>query len=437
MEENLHSHSTIKKLLKYSYFRTKLIKAFLDAGRVLGHPTVDYNAPEKMGFGKVQVTMSMGRRFSAAKAFLHTHKNRPNLHILPETRATKVLIDPQTNTAYGVEYVRNDVLERVTVRKEVILSAGPIASPQLLMLSGVGPKDHLNSVGINVIQDLPVGKILYDHICFPGLVFTVNETNISFLESKASRIPVVVQWLKNGDGPISSPGGVEGIGYIKTPISDDPELVPDIELISIGGSIVSDGGPGGSKAVRKGMRITENVFNSAFGAIDNTNTWSTFPMLLKPKSIGYLELKDSNPFSHPKMYGNYLTDPRDVATFVAAIRHVQELTMTEPFQKYGTKLHQANYPTCRGLQFNSDEYWECAVRTLTATLHHQVATTRMGPISDPSAVVDPELRVYGIKRLRVVDTGVIPVPISAHTNAPGIMIGEKAADMIKLSWNIF
>ncbi|XP_013167514.1 PREDICTED: glucose dehydrogenase [FAD, quinone]-like [Papilio xuthus] len=416
--------------------KTKLIKAFLDAGRILGHPTVDYNAPEKMGFGKVQVTMSMGRRFSSAKAFLHNHKKRPNLHILPETRATKVLIDPQTKTAYGVEYVRNNVLHRVTVRKEVILSAGPIASPQLLMLSGLGPRDHLNSVGINVIQDLPVGKRLYDHICFPGLIFTVNETNISFLESQASDIHAIVQWLKNGDSAISSPGGVEGIGYIKTPVSDDPELVPDIELISIGGSIVSDGGPGGSKAVRKGMRITDNIFNNAFGPIDQTNTWSAFPMLLKPKSFGSIELKDNNPFSHPKMYGNYLTDPRDVATFVAAIRHIQELTETEPFQKYGTKLYPAIYPTCSSLQFNSDEYWECAVRTLTATLHHQVATTRMGPQTDPLAVVDPELRVHGIKRLRVVDTGIIPEPISAHTNAPGIMIGEKAADMIKLTWSI-
>ncbi|XP_068623663.1 glucose dehydrogenase [FAD, quinone]-like [Battus philenor] len=416
--------------------KTRLISAFLEAGRILGHPTVDYNAPETLGFGKVQVTMQMGRRQSAAKVYLHSHKRRPNLHIIPFTTATKVLIDPETNTAYGVEYVRDNVLRTVTVRKEVILSAGPIASPQLLMLSGVGPKDHLNSVGIPVIKDLPVGKTLYDHICFPGLIFTLNETNVSFFETQSLKLSYLIDWIRNGDGYFTTPGGVEGIGYIKTSVSDDPELVPDIELISIGGSIVSDGGPDGSKAVRKGMRITDDVFNSAFGPIDYTNTWSTFPMLLKPKSFGYLELKDKNPFSHPLLYGNYLTDPRDVKTFIAAIRHVQKLVETEPFQRFGAKIHPAVYPACRNAQFNSDEYWECALRTLTATLHHQVATCRMGPEGDPLAVVDPELRVYGVKRLRVVDTGVIPTPTSAHTNAPGMMIGEKAADLIKDFWNI-
>ncbi|CAG5044449.1 unnamed protein product [Parnassius apollo] len=417
--------------------KTKLLDAFLEAGRILGHPTVDYNAPEVMGFGKVQVTISNGRRQSAAKVFLHSQKNRPNLYILPEAKATKILIDPVTKTAYGVEYVHKNVLRTATVRKEVILSAGPIASPQLLMLSGVGPKEHMTSVGINVIKDLPVGRTLYDHICFPGIIFTINETNVSLMESKALNIPDVTEWLRNGDNDISSPGGVEGIGYIKTHVSNDLELVPDIELISIGGSIVSDGGPSGSKAVRRGMRIRDEIFNGAFGSIDNTDTWSAFPMLLQPKSVGYLELKDKNPFSHPRLYGNYLTDPRDVATFVAAIRHIQALANTEPFQRLGAKIYPAKYPACHSLKFDSDEYWECALRTLTATLHHQIATCRMGPESDPLAVVDPELRVHGVKRLRVVDTGIIPMPISAHTNAPGMMIGEKAADMIKNFWNIY
>ncbi|XP_049879233.1 glucose dehydrogenase [FAD, quinone]-like [Pectinophora gossypiella] len=416
--------------------KTKLIGAFLEAGKTLGHPTVDYNAPNGFGFGKVQVTMSKGHRQSAAKVFLHSHKKRKNLHILPEASATKILIDQQTNAAYGVEYVRNRVKYTARARKEVILSAGPIASPQLLMLSGIGPKAHLYSLGIPVLKDLPVGRTLYDHICFPGLIFKVNQTGISFTEERAVTLTTIADWLRDGDSLVSSPGGVEGIGYIKTPVSDDPELVPDIELISIGGSIVSDGGPKGSKAVRKGMRISETVFNEAYGDIDNTDTWSAFPMLLHPKSVGYLELKDNNPFSYPRMYGNYLTDPRDMATFIAAIRHIQALAATAPFQKYGLQVHPARFPSCRGVVFDSDEYWECAVRTLTATLHHQIATCRMGPVGDPLAVVDPELRVHGVYRLRVVDSSVIPRTVSAHTNAPAIMIGEKAADMIKYAWGL-
>ncbi|XP_022112543.2 glucose dehydrogenase [FAD, quinone] [Pieris rapae] len=423
--------------VEFISYKTKLREAFLDAGVVLGHPTVDYNAPDKFGFGSVQATISRGHRQSAAKVFLHTHKNRRNLHILPETRATKILINQETKTAYGIEYVRNNALHTVRARKEVILSAGPIASPQLLMLSGMGPRDHLTSLGIPVIENLPVGKVLYDHISFPALIFTLNETNLSLIENKITDFPHILDWLKNGDNVFSSPGGVEAIGYIKTPLSDDPDpTVPDIELISIGGSFLSDGGKGGSRAIRRGMRISESLINDAFGPIDGTDTWSAIPMLLHPKSVGRIELKDSNPYSNPKMYGNYLTDKKDVATFVASIRHIQKLVQTPPFQRYGAKLYPGHLKTCRQFTFDTDDYWECAVRTVTATLHHQISSCRMGPDNDPMAVLDPELRVRGIKKLRVVDTSVIPRTTSAHTNGPGMMIGLKAADMIRKSWNI-
>lgn len=370
---------------------------------------------------------------SAAKAFLHKNKDRPNLHILPMAVVTKVLIDPTTKTAYGVQYVRNRLQYEVRVRKEVILSAGPIASPQLLMLSGVGPKQQLKRHGIPVIQDLAVGLTLYDHITFPGIVFTLNVTNISMIESRAINLDNVVRWLQFGDGIASTTGAAEGIGYIKTSQSDDPDPIPDIELISIGGSIVSDGGTG-SKAVRRGMMIKDDLFTAAFGAVDATDTWTAFPMLLHPKSVGCLELRDNNPFSHPRLFGNYLTDPSDVSTFIAGIRFIQAMAETEPFVKLGARIHPAKYQTCRGKEFDSDEYWECALRTLTATLHHQIGTCRMGSETDPYAVVDPELRVYGIRGLRVVDSSVLPRTISAHTNAPAIMIGEKAADMIRGTW---
>lgn len=378
--------------------------------------------------------MRYGHRFSAAKAFLHSHKQRTNLHILPLSTVTNILIDPESKRAYGVEYVRNGIKYSVTARREVILSAGPIASPQLLMLSGIGPERHLRSLGIPVIQDLPVGQTLYDHITFPGVIFSLNTTTVSLLEDKGSNLRSIFQWMQFGDGLLATPGGVEGIGYIKTPSSDEPPGVPDIELISIGGSLVSDGGPRGSKAVRRGMSLSEDVFDGAFGSIDNTDTWSAFPMLLHPKSKGYLELRDTNPFSHPKIYGNYLTDPRDVRTFVEGIRRIIALGSTAPFQQFGARLHYAQYPACQHLQFNSDEYWECAIRTLTTTLHHQISTCKMGPPDDPEAIVDPELRVYGIGGLRVVDTSIIPRTTAAHTHAPGMMIGEKAADLIKKTW---
>ncbi|KAJ0173022.1 hypothetical protein K1T71_011198 [Dendrolimus kikuchii] len=434
LEKTTYRSTTGDMNIEFPKFRTPLVDAFLEAGRILGHPTIDYNSPDELGFGYVQTHTRNGRRLSAAKAFLHPNRNRPNLHILPMATATKVLINKDTKTAYGVQYVRNRLKYKVKVRREVILSAGPIASPQLLMLSGIGPKEHLGRHGIPVLQDLPVGRTLYDHITFPGIIFTLKTQNVSVNENRDASAQNLIRWLQHGDNVVASPGGVEGIGYIQTPLSKNDQQIPDIELINIAGSLLSDGGQFGSKAVRRGMRITDEVFDSAFGSVDNTNSWSAFPMLLHPKSVGYLELKDNNPFSHPRMYGNYLTDPLDVATFVAAIRHVQALAATEPFQRFGAKIHNAQYPACKNLPFDSDDYWECAVRTLTATLHHQIATCRMGPEGDPLAIVDPELKVHGIRHLRVVDSSVLPRTISVHTHAPAVMIGEKAADMIKYTW---
>lgn len=403
------------------------MQAFLAAGRLMGDSTVDYNDPDKTGLGYAQVTTSKGHRHSAAKAYLHPHKNRKNLHILPETRATKVIIDKQTKTATGVEFVRNNVRYTVKARNEIIVSAGPIESPKLLMLSGIGPEDHLKKFNITVMQNLNVGRTLYDHISFDGIVFTLNTSSISLIESREANLPNIIRWINFGDGPIASPGGVEGLGYIKTEVPHEADVRVDLELMSIGGSIGSDGGG----AVRKGMRIRDDVFNPAFGAIANKETWSAFPLLLYPKSKGFLELRDKNPFSPPKIVNNYLTHPRDVATMLAGIRYIVKMGKTPPFQKYGAKLYQPDFPECRNRTFNTDEFWECALRQITTTEHHQIATCKMGPVSDPDAVVDNELKVYGVQKLRVIDSSIIPRHITAHTNGPAMMIGEKGADLIK------
>lgn len=408
-----------------------MVEAFLAAGRLMGIPTVDYNAPDGFGFGYVQTTTGNGHRISSAKAFLHPHKRRKNLHILTGARATKVIIEPGTKRAYAVEYTRNGKKYTARCRREVILSAGPIASPQLLMLSGVGPQDHLQSLGIPVIQNLPVGRTLYDHIAFPGVVFKLSTNNASLLLNKVATIQNLIEWLHYGEGLMSSVGSVEGLGYIKTSQSDDPELVPDIELISMAGSIALDSGA----ILRRGWKISDETYYRAFGSLDGVDTWSAVPMLLQPKSKGYLELRDTNPFSHPKLYGNYLTDPRDLATLRESVRFIVKLGESDAFRKYGAQLHLAEYKQCRTEAPGSDAYWDCAIRTLLITLHHQIATCRMGPPNDPNAVVDPELRVYGIEGLRVVDSSVIPRPTAAHTNAPAMMIGEKAADMIKNTWS--
>lgn len=346
--------------------------------------------------------------------------------------ATKVLIDPETKTAYGVEFQRNGKLYRIRATKEVILSAGPIESPHLLMLSGIGPKTQLEHFGIPVIQDLKVGEVLYDHISFPALAFKLNQTRLTLVEKKIATVDNVIKYLHFGDGPMSSLAGVETIGYIKTNISDETENVPDIELIGGCAALPSDEG----HIVAKGIHLSDWLYNDVYRPIENVESFTVLFMLLHPKSKGHLELRSARPLDYPKLYGNYLTHPQDVATMIAAIRYIIRMVETEPFQKYGATLHRKKYPNCKQYDFDSDEYWECAIRTVTSTLHHQIATCKMGPATDPYAIVDPELRVHGVNNLRVVDSSIIPRTIAAHTNAPAIMIGEKAADMIKATWNI-
>ncbi|KAI8442286.1 hypothetical protein MSG28_005840 [Choristoneura fumiferana] len=387
-------------------------------------------AVEDVPFSYIQATMNRGRRHSSAKAFLHNVKKRKSLHILTSCRVTKVIIDPATKTALGVQFIRNGLVYEIRAKKEVILSAGPIESPHLLMLSGVGPREQLDSVGIPVIHNLPVGQTLYDHISYPGLAFKLNTTRLTLVEKKIATVENILQFTQYGDGPMSSLAGVETIGYIKTNVSDEIGDFPDIELLGSCAALPSDEG----HIVAKGIHLTDWLYDAVYKPIENIESFTVLFMLLHPKSKGYLELRSKNPLDDVKMYGNYLTHQQDVDTMIAAIRYIQKMVATSYFQKYGAILDDTKFPNCRQYDFDSDAYWECAVRTMTATLHHQISTCKMGPNTDSSAVVDPELRVYGVNNLRVVDSSVIPRTIAAHTNAPAIMIGEKGADMIRNRW---
>lgn len=189
---------------------------------------------------------------------------------------------------------------------------------------------------------------------------------------------------------------------------------------------------------RKTLGITDQMYNTVWKPLEGIQSYTILPMLMHPKSIGHLELKSKNPYNHPRFYGNYLSDPDniDIKTLIVAIKEIIELSRTSAFQKYGSKLHDIKIPGCEQYEFASDEYWECAIRHIATTLHHQVGTCKMGPKKDPMAVVDNRCRVHGIKNLRVVDTSVIPFALTAHTNAPAYMVGEKIAHEIKRRWKV-
>lgn len=159
-------------------------------------------------------------------------------------------------------------------------------------------------------------------------------------------------------------------------------------------------------------------------------------MLLHPRSSGYLKLKSTNPFHHPLFYPNFFADSRDLDTLVDGIRQAIRLTEQEPFRQLGAELYEANVPGCESHEFNSNGYWKCYAMHLSATLHHQVGTCKMGPSSDATSVVSPKALVHGLENLRVVDVGIIPLPPSGHTTAFSYMIGERIADLIKSDWNV-
>lgn len=410
--------------------RTESARAFVEACQEAGYPLVDYNGKTQNGVSYIHANLRNGKRCSATTAFIDPVIGRRNLKILTRSRVTRVVIDPDTKEATGVEYVRNGKKYIATASKETILSAGAFNSPQLLMLSGVGPKDHLQEVGIDVIQNLPVGEKIYDHLTFIGLLFTVNESIVN--EQKSVENPVsFLDFFLNGKGPLTSTG-VEALTYIKTNISDDPEDYPDVELIFIGGGLHTDRG----QIYGRQFRVKKRIYDALFKPLEDTPAFMILPMLVHPKSFGYMKLKSKNPFYYPKFYGKYFTDPdnTDIKTFTASIREAQRIVASPAMAKYGAKIVDVKIPGCESHDFNSDEYWECALRHISVTLHHQVASCKMGPENDTEAVVDNELRVYGVRNLRVADASVIPLPVTAHTNVPSYMVGEKASDLIKRSW---
>ncbi|CAL7944277.1 unnamed protein product [Xylocopa violacea] len=406
-------------------YHTELAKAFLKAGVQLGYKVVDYNGEDQIGFSYIQANIDKGTRCSASKAYLRV--NRPNLNIVTGAMVTKVLIDENSKRIYGVEYVQNNQRKKVYCSKEVILSAGTIDSAKLLMLSGIGPKDHLEELGIKVVQDLKVGYNMYEHVGFLGLTFLVNKP-VSLLGSRVARPTVLLQYFLNRNGLISIPGGAEALAFIRTKYA--PDSRPDVELLFASGSLHSDGG----LVLKKALRISDELYDTVYKPIENQDSWSIWPIMQSPRSVGRLTLKSKDPFEAPKMEPNFFTHPADVEIILEGLKHAINISKTEPFQEYGTKLHDIKIPGCTNFEFASDDYWRCAIKHLPSMMNHEIGTVKMGPATDPDAVVDPQLRVYGVQGLRVADASIMPTMPTGHVNAGIFMIGEKAADMIKEAW---
>ena len=369
---------------------------FLQAAEQLQLPYAeDFNGVRQEGIGIYQVTQKNGQRCSAARAYIHPNLSRPNLHVVTGAATRRILFE--NGRASGAEYQRGDKIERVTGRREIIVSCGALQTPQLLMLSGIGDAGHLSDRGIDVVQNLPgVGRNLQDHVDY---VFVHQSKHADLfgasLAGARRLLKEIGLYRKSRLGMVTS-NFAEAGGFLKT----DPDAeAPDIQLHFVVGMVDDH-----SRKKRLGHGFSCHV------------------CLLRPKSRGSIELKSKDPAAPPLIDPKFYDDPDDLEAMVKGFKVTRRIMESPALKQHSVRDFYTE-------NLRSDDEIRTELRSRSDTIYHPVGTCRMG--SDAGAVVDPELRVHGVAGLRVADASIMPTLIGGNTNAACIMIGEKAADLIR------
>jgi choline dehydrogenase-like flavoprotein len=371
---------------------------FVQAGEQAGYArNADFNGADQEGVGMYQVTHKNGERFSAAKAYVTPNLTRPNLKVFTGAHATRILLEKKR--AVGVEFEHQGQTKQLKCQREVLLCAGAIQSPQILMLSGIGPKAHLLDHRIVPLHDLPgVGEHLHDHIDVVQVVDAPRAKDLFGLSVTGALkiLKGVFEWRKHRSGVLTT-NFAEAGGFIK---SDPSEAIPDLQLHFVIGKLLDHG-----RTTTLGHGFSCHV------------------CLLRPRSYGSVRLASSDPLALPLVDPDFLSSRDDMDRMVRGFKLMRQILAQPALAQFGGRELAATADA------QTDEEIEQTIRNLADTIYHPVGSCRMG--SGDMDVVDAELRVHGLQGLRVVDASIMPRVVGGNTNAPVIMIAEKAADMIK------
>jgi len=382
---------------RYGSLQNPLHAAWLAAAAQAGYPkTADVNGFQQEGFGRMDMTVGGGTRSSAANAYLRPAMQRRNVTVRTHALATRILFDGRR--ASGLEYRRGETLARVAVGRELILSGGPINSPQLLKLSGVGPAAELREFGLPVVADLPgVGENLQDHLEFYFQVACTEPITLYSSIKPLAKALIGARWLLRKDG-LGATNHFESCGFIRSAPGIE---YPDIQYHFLPMAVAYDG----STLAR------EHGFQAHVG-----------PM--RSKSRGWVRLASNQATDKPRILFNYLSHPDDLVEMRACVRLTREIFAQPAFDRYRGREIQP------GADVQTDAQIDAFVRAKVESAYHPSCSCKMGGREDALAVVDPEARVYGLEALRVVDSSIMPSVTTGNLNAPTIMLAEKAADHI-------
>ena len=383
--------------------RWDVLDSFSDAAEQAGIEKIeDFNAGDNAGVGYFDVNQRSGWRWSSSKAFLRPARKRPNLTIWTQAQVEKLTFDTEDDgqlRCTGLRLTHDGHSDHITAKREVILSAGAINSPQILQLSGIGPADLLRSKGIEVIRDAPVGENLQDHLQIRA-VFKVKGTQTlnTLGNSLFGKIKICAEYLLKRSGPMSMSPSQLGAFTRSDPARPHANLEYHVQPLSLEAF---------GEDLHDFPAITVSVCN------------------LNPTSRGQVQIRSANFRDPPKIIPNYLSTAEDRKIAADSLRQARQIMAQPAMQRYAPEELKP------GLQYQSDEELTRLAGNIANTIFHPVGTVKMGRTDDPSAVLDPHLRVKGVHGLRVVDASVMPTITSGNTNAPTLMIAEKAAAWIR------